>query len=151
MTSTSPSVDERALVRALAEQRARLVDAGRVEEHDLGRSAVVRTPRTCVRVVCGRSETIETLRPTMLVHERRLPDVGPADDRDESRTERSLASLGVGRRSRAADRLGHASSAREPRLMSTDTMRRPCTRSAQNSRPSTRDALALDRARARAC
>ena len=26
--------------------------------------AVVRTPRICVRVVCGRSETIETLRPT---------------------------------------------------------------------------------------
>jgi len=36
----------------------------------------VRTPRTCVRVVCGRSETIDTLRPTSWFKSVDLPTLG---------------------------------------------------------------------------
>ena len=46
-----------------------------------------RMPRTSVRVVWGLSETIETFEPEDAVQQRRLPDVGPADDRAEPRPE----------------------------------------------------------------
>src|SRR5205823_5356233 len=63
-----------------------------------------------------------------LVDQRRLPDVGASDDRYESRPE-------------LVRRLGH-SACSEPRsgagVTRTDTMRRPCTRSAQNTKPLTR-------------
>ena len=42
------------------------------------------TPRTCVRVVCGLSETMLTFCPTDRVQQRRLADVGAPDERDEA-------------------------------------------------------------------
>ena len=89
-----PSVVERPVVRALAEQRARLVDAGRVEEARSGSSAVVRTPRTCVRVVCGRSETIETFGPTIWFSSVDLPTFGRPTSDDEARAELGASSVG---------------------------------------------------------
>ena len=47
-------------------------------------SGRVATPRIARRVVCGRSETIATLRADDRVDERRLADVRPAGERDEA-------------------------------------------------------------------
>ena len=70
------SVGERALVGALAEQRARLVDAGRVEQHDLRCRAWCARRGSGVRVVCGRSETIATLVPTSRLTSVDFPTLG---------------------------------------------------------------------------
>ena len=78
---------ERALVRSLTEQRARLVHTGSVEEHDL----VGRCGADAADLVARRLRLVgddRDLAPDDAVHERRLADVGPADDRDETRMER---------------------------------------------------------------
>ena len=119
---------ERPLVRAFAEQRARLVHAGRVEEDDLRRRRVVRTPRTCVRVVCGRSETIETLAPTIALRSVDFPTFGRptiATNPDRNSAASALRQLLPLPLRAATGRI------------TTETMRRPCTRSAQNSMRST--------------
>ena len=53
--------------------------------------SVVRTPRTCVRVVCGRLETIETFCPTSWFTSVDLPTLGRPTSDDEPGTEASLA------------------------------------------------------------
>ena len=122
-------------LRALAEQRARLVHPGRVEEHDLGvgcgaHSADLRARR--LRPVGDDRD----LPADDLIQQRRLPDVRPADERDEPRAELVLVdsapSLGA-----IDGGSGFVVGRRRARVMITETMRRPCTRSAQNSRPST--------------
>ena len=58
-----------------------------------------------VRVVCGRSETIATFGADEPVHQRRLPDVGPADEGDEARSgtsRRATRPRPAGRRSSTA-------------------------------------------------
>ena len=133
-TSTSPSVaSARLFVRSPSSVRGLWIPG---------------VSRNTICVVVGRAhaadlrarrlrpvETIDDLAADELVHERRLPDVGPADDRRRSPngTRSSRVARGVGV---ATGRLGDAAS-RVTRIR-TDTMRRPCTRSAQNSSPSTR-------------
>ena len=131
---------ERALVRTLAEQRAGPVHTRRVEEHDLRLRSVVRTPRISLRVVCGLSETIATLRPTMRFTSVDLPTLGRPTTATNPERKPSGAAVGRDRSSSAGhERLidSGTSVGGRTRLINTDTMRRPCTRSAQNSSPST--------------
>ena len=110
---------------------------------------VVRTPRICVRVVCGRSETIDTLRPTSWFTSVDFPTFG----RPTSETNPDRNAVGVGRRAAAhAGRCGSVGrSCGVERGGSAPTRcAGPATRSAQNSSPSNAHALALDRARGRA-
>ena len=66
---------ERGRVDPLAERRHRLVQAGRVDEHDLfvGR---VSTPMMRWRVVCGLSDTMLILRPQIALTSDDLPTLG---------------------------------------------------------------------------
>ncbi len=103
--------------------------------------AVVRTPRTWVRVVCGRSETIDTLRPTIWFNSVDFPTFGRPTSETNPRPEarrrrRNRVSGPVIRRDRRSRALPRPPGLRA-RVMITDTMRRPWTRSAQNSSPST--------------
>ena len=130
---------ERAAVGALAQQGAGLVDAGRVEEHDLrgvGRAHAAYLRARRLRPVRDDRHLVAD----EAVHERRLPDVRPADHRDESRPEQVRRGHRHSRRSAPAGASGRvvSSSCGARRVIRTDTIRRPCMRSAQNSRPLTR-------------
>ncbi len=76
-----------ALVRALTEQGPRLVDAGRVEQHDLagGGRAHPTDLAACRLWPVGDDRHLRADDP---VDEGRLPDVRPADEGDEARVER---------------------------------------------------------------
>ena len=64
------------VVGALAEQRARACGCPACRAARAATAGVVRTPRIWVRVVCGRSETIATLVPTMRFTNVDLPTLG---------------------------------------------------------------------------
>ena len=56
--------------------------------------SVVRTPRTSVRVVCGRLETIETFEPTSLFTRVDLPTLGrPTTDTNPLRNVTAAAQI----------------------------------------------------------
>ena len=131
-TSTSPSVVERPAVRALAEQRARLVHAGRVEEHDLRRrrSCARRAP-ACASSAAGRRRSTPCGRRAGS-RSVDFPTLGRPTS--ETKPDRN-GQLAVTRALVAGASARHR---RRRGVMSTDTMRRPCMRSAQNSSPSTR-------------
>ena len=93
-TSTSPSVVERPVVRALAEQRARLVHAGRVEEDDLGVGGGAHSPDLRARRLRPVGDDRD-LAADDLVQQRRLADVRSPDERHEPRAELAPASLGA--------------------------------------------------------
>ena len=61
---------------ALGQHVAGALHARQVDEHDLPLAASVRTPRIARRVVCGRSETIATLPPTIALTSVDLPTFG---------------------------------------------------------------------------
>ena len=63
-------------VEPLAEQRARLVQAGRVDEHELGVGRGARCRGSVCRVVCGLLEVIATFSPTSALVSVDLPALG---------------------------------------------------------------------------
>ena len=78
--------------------------------------SLVRTPRTCVRVVCGRSETIETFCPTSWFNSVDLPTFGRPTI--ETNPDRNVTARGGGSRAlllcgRALGRWGR-SAVRDP-------------------------------------
>ena len=148
-TSTSPSVDRArarcvrspSSVRGLwmpgVSRNTICVSCGGAHAADLA----------CASSAAGRRRST-TLRADELVHERRLPDVGPADERDEPGAERHDADASVDRRRRSsARRVVGGSSTRDQHRHDAPALH-PLR--AQNSRPSNRDGLALARARGRA-
>ena len=77
---------------------------GRVEQHDLACRASCARRGSGVRVVCGRSETIETFVPTSWLTSVDFPTFGPADERDEPGAERHAVDRdAASRRSRRVD------------------------------------------------
>ena len=66
---------ERGGVDPLAERRHRLVQAGRVDEHELGVGRVEHAAHA-VRVVCGLSLTIDTFVPQIALTSVDLPTLG---------------------------------------------------------------------------
>ena len=125
-----------ALVGALAEQRARLVDARRVEQHDL----VVGSGAHTADLVARRLRPVgddRHLRADDPVHEGGLADVGSADERDEPGAERhedDAPATGWSLASAAAA----APATFGTRVISTDTIRFPSTCSVRSSRFSKR-------------
>src|SRR5262245_26951893 len=74
-TSTSDSVESaRSFARSPSNVRGLWIPG--VSSRTICDASVVRTPRTWVRVVCGRSETIDTLRPTSWLTSVDLPTLG---------------------------------------------------------------------------
>ena len=106
-----------------------------------GRSAtsgVVRTPRICVRVVCGRFETMDTFEPTSRFTSVDFPTLG----RPTRLTNPERCSLTEARARRARAHPDGRSRPRGPRrrargtgMIATEAMRRPSTCSVRNSRP----------------
>jgi hypothetical protein len=75
ITSTSASVERaRSLVRSPSSVRGLWIPG--VSSRTSCDVAVVRTPRICVRVVCGRSETIATFVPTSRFTSVDFPTLG---------------------------------------------------------------------------
>ena len=161
MTSTSPSVVE---ARGCWCARRAACAACGCRACRGTRSAcrrVVRTPRTCVRVVCGRLDTIDTLRPTSWLTSVDFPTLGrPTTDTNPDRNSVSLTRAARLRRAdsrRRSAAFGRRSALRRARarrhagVIRTDTMRRPCTRSAAELEAvdprATRPRRARDRAR----
>ena len=76
-----------------------------VSTNTIWASGRVSTPRIWLRVVWGLSETIDTLRPRIRFSSVDLPDVGPTDERHETRAElarrpsSAIARLALRRRS----------------------------------------------------
>ncbi len=86
-SDSDSSASTRRCMRSVSASRGRWTP-GQVDEHDLRVGRASATPRIARRVVCGLSETIATLPPTMRVDERRLADVRAAGERDEPRARR---------------------------------------------------------------
>ena len=73
-----PIVQARAVLR---------LESRRVDEHELGVRRVVTIPVTRWRVVCALREVMVTRAPTRRLTSVDLPDIRPADDRDEAAPE----------------------------------------------------------------
>ena len=135
-TSTSPSVaTDRSLHRWPSSVRGLWIPG--VSRSTICESAVVRTPRTCVRVVCGRDDTIETFVPTSWFTSVDLPTLGRPTRETNPRAEAAPALARVMRSRRAATSpsASSSSSGSSTGMIATEVMRRPSTRSVRNSRP----------------
>ena len=77
--SRSSSAAAHRVHQALVERRIGLVNAGRIEEHDLRARARVSTPWMEVRVVCGLSATMASFLPHQRIQQRGFAGVGPPD------------------------------------------------------------------------
>src|SRR5680860_911552 len=123
---------EGALVGALPERGAGLVQPGRVEEHDLTDGLVRAHPADLAPGGLGTIRSDRDLGANQAVHQRRLADIGSTDDGHEPRSE--PAQDAGASRTRWAGRPPVRSPLGAGRIW-TLTIRWPCTRSVWNWNP----------------